>query len=680
MRATPFKSEAFVDYLYDFTKGVNNGVDYSLLQKDQLSHGVNTTVRGSFVGPRPPFRKIALVAEGYPGQAMLAAIAQGRWQYGNYYNPDTGTESLIASISGHLYKFEISGAVATVSDISIPADLNDPNQMRNWLWQAEKWMIVADGTYKTPIFYDGSSSRRSNYFAGATQTADLVGLFTVAAVGATSVATFTDVTGLAVNSVVTHRPAGQFTVTAIAGFNVTLLNLTATPGTVWTLPLDPSYIPALSWPVEGNELPPGRMGAYGMGRVWMALVDGKQFIAGDIVGGASGSVAESKRDAVLQVTENNYLNGGGFFAVPGSPGEIRAMIFAETLDSSLGQGALQIFTAHTVFSCNTPVDRTTWQDVANPILTESAKGGGGLSQWSTFNVNSDIISRAYDGIRSLILTRREFNTWGNVPISREIQTQLDRDSEDLLGYGSGLVFDNRSLVTTEPELIADRGIIWKRLAVANYETVSSLQGKLPAVYDALYWQGLNILQLMKGDFDNVERAFAFTLNRKTDEIELWELLKSSAPEIYDDVDTRIVWSFESPMLDFGQKDPRVRQRLRLGAAEISVNDLRGRVSFQAYYRPEFWPCWVPWGEWEECSVNTTSDTKPSFRPNMGLPEPDPFWCDPNTNRPLREGYFFQTKLVVTGHCKITSWKFTADSVPEPTIAPPACTAICTPAP
>lgn len=674
MQAQPFKSKALVDYLFDFKKGVNSGVDYSLLPKDQLASASNTTVRNSFVGPRPSFRKITLTAEGYQGAALLAALKQGRYQGGAFFDPDTGAASLMASISGHLYRFEIGTTTAAVSDVSVPGDLNDPAQGRNWLWQAEKWMIVTDGTAKPPIFYNGTTSVRSNYGTTTTFTASNTAQFTIPAVGLTVLAVpFSSVLGLSVGQVVTLRFRGSMQVQAIAGLNVDLLNVSATPSGQVVAAAAGEF----SWVTPNTQLPPGRMGAYGMGRIWMALTDGKQFIASDIVGGSSGTVAENFRDAVLNVTENLFLAGGGNFAVPGAYGAIRAMCFAETLDSSLGQGPLQIFTPTTVFSANAPADRTTWQDVKNPILTESAKGGGGLSQWSTINSNSDIISRALDGIRSLILTRREFNTWGNVPISREVQKQLDRDSEDLLGYTSAVIFDNRMLMTTESELVEGRGVIFSRLIATNYDPNSSLQGKAPAVYDSLYWQGLNVFQLITGIFDEKERCFAFTLDKFTDEIELWEILKGSDPAIYDDVDTRIVWSIESPMVDFGQRDPRIRERLRLGQAELAVNDLRGKVTFQAYFRPEFWPCWVPWASWEECSLNDDPvTTSPNFRPNMGLPEPSPFWCDNTNNRPLREGYFFQVKIVVTGHCKIQSLKLTADVVPQPAMAPPSCSATC----
>ena len=477
--------------------------------------------------------------------------------------------------------------------------------------------------------------------------------------------------------VINVNPVGGFTVLTVGGggLDLTASNFNASP-----IGATVAAGNQATWTAGGNELPPGRMGAYGLGRNWLCLIDGKQFVASDLVGGSSGTLANNFRDAVLNVTENNYLLGGGYFTIPGSYGEIRAFCFAETIDSSLGQGALQVFTDRNVFSCNAPVDRSTWQDLHNPILTESAKGGGGLSQWSTINVNSDIMSRARDGIRSLTLTRREFNTWGNVPISREVQPQIDRDSDDLLRFTSAVVFDNRGLMLTEGVLNPERGVYFTRIIPINYDPNSSLRGKEPSVYDALFWQGLNVFRILRGTFNNTERCFLFTLNNNTGKIELWELLPSATKEIYDAVDTRIVWSFEA-FLDFGQKNPAVRDRLRLDEAEIYVDELRGKVDFQAYYRPDDWPCWVPWASWQECEDNTIATaTQPGFRPNMGLGEPDPAPCDPTNDRPLREGYTFHFKLVVTGHCRFKGGKFGAWTVPQPEWAKPSCNPICFPDP
>ncbi len=681
MERSPFKARQLVDFLFDFSAGVNAGIAPILLNKNQLAYGSNTTVRRSFVHPRPPVKQITVVSDTY-SDAM--AFQDGLFQGAAVFNPDNGIDALMASISGRLYKFDIVGNTATVSDVTIPGDPNDPTQLRAWMWQAEKWMIVTDGTEISPgvatppIFYDITATpttRRSNANSSITLQTTLAVGFSVpsptAAVGQVIhlAAAFTGNVG----DIINLNPVGGLIVTALGGADPTVKNYNATPIGSYCAPGN-----QVTWTTGGNELPGGRMGVYGLGRNWLCLNDGKQFVAGDLVGGSAGTLSNNFRDAVLNVTENNFLLGGGYFSIPGSYGEIRAFCFSETIDSSLGQGALQVFTDRNVFSCNAPVDRLTWQNLNNPILTESAKGGGGLSQWSTFNVNSDILSRARDGIRSLTLTRREFNTWGNVPVSREVQPQIDRDSEDLLRFVSGVEFDNRALMLSEGVSNTERGIYFKRIIVQNQDPNSSLRGKEPSVYDALFWQGLNIFRILHGTFNNTDRCFMFTLNNDTAKIEIWELLPEATAEIYDAIDTRIVWSFEA-FLDFGQKNPAVRDRLRLDEAEIYVDELRGKVDFQAYYAPDSWPCWVPWASWQECEDNTiVTATQPGFRPNMGLGEPDPGPCDPTNNRPLREGYTFRVKFVITGHCRFLGGKFGAWTVPQPEWAKPSCTPICFP--
>jgi hypothetical protein len=50
--------------------------------------------------------------------------------------------------------------------------------------------------------------------------------------------------------------------------------------------------------------------------------------------------------------------------------------------------------------------------------------------------------------------------------------------------------------------------------------------------------------------------------------------------------------------------------------------------------------------------------------------PNPKVFDPTNNRPLREGYNFQTKFVFTGYCEFIGARFAADEIPEPEFAQP----------
>lgn len=415
---------------------------------------------------------------------------------------------------------------------------------------------------------------------------------------------------------------------------------------------------------SGNELPPGRMGAYGMGRNWMCLPDGKSFIASDIVGGSSGTKANKFRDAVLQVTENTYLIGGGSFRVPSSGSEIRAMIFTANLDVALGQGPLQVLTSDRAFSCQAPVDRTEWAKITNPILTESLIGFGAEGQNSTILVNGDTMFRSTIGFCSLILARREFATWGNTPQSREVDPTMAADATALLEWSTAVFFDNRVLLSANPQQ-GSLGVYHDTTVALNTDPLSSLRGKEPSIYDGI-WTGLNVMQYFVGKFRGVDRCFAACQNTTTNTIEIWEVLKSA-----DASDEAVTFSAEMPQLDFGEKDPRKRALLRLINGELYIDainqDANGNtianpqpLTVMVSFRPDYSSTWNTWYKF-------TVPISPTYQPRMGLGEP-PMDSDAATGRPNREGYAFQLKVEITGVCRFMGGRFLADVIPQPTFA------------
>ena len=671
-----FQPVELIDQLGTLGDGMNAGVAPLLLKRNQMALAVNLTVRGTYAKTRPPFQIKTLTPN---GTALIAsALAGGPFQGACFYNPDSGSESLIVAIGGRLFQIFVTISPATVNEITPPLDPNPPTITQAWLWQAEEWVIWNDGV-SNPVFFDGTSSVRSNYSNpidfGATTTADFIA---PAVGGVVSGVVLNSTGGLYIGALLTFKDIGQFKIQQIPAPNtVDLININATPGV--TVPYDPGFPvkTVATWQQLGTQLPPGRMGVYGLGRNWICLPDGRSFIASDLVGGSSGTQDESYRNAVLEITENIYLAGGGAFFVPGSIGDITAIRFSETLDSSLGQGPLQVFTHSHIFSCQAPIDRLTWQDVTNPILTQSLISNGALGQNSTINANSDIFFRSPVGLASLILARREFNTWGNVPISREVDSILSGDNQALLQYGSAIIWDNRFLLTCKPSQ-SSKGVYSKALVVVNFDPISSLRGKEASIYDGV-WTGLNVLQMVTGEFENVPRAFSFCLNLTTNAIELYELLKSETPA--KDNGTRdIVMEFQSASIfNFPDGSAQSRELKSLADGELYVDMIPPGVTanFQAFYRPDQWPCWIPWRSWSECAGTTVSNMKPQFRPRMGLGEPSASVCDPATNRSMRLGYTFQFRLIYS-NCRFLGAKFRATTVPQTMWAPVICTPICPP--
>lgn len=457
-----------------------------------------------------------------------------------------------------------------------------------------------------------------------------------------------------------------FQVTAIQNNVSNIVILTQTSSTNAGSP----YPAGISvWPVAGgDELPPGRMGCYGMGQNWFSMPNGISFASGDIVGSASGTPAYGFRDAVLKFTQNSYLATGGSFSVPGAIGQIQALAFTSNLDVSLGQGPLQVLTTDVAFSCSTALTLTAaggnWAGVTNPILTQSLITNGSTSQWATVTANGDLMFRAPDGERSLILGRRDFNTWGNVPISTEVQAYIENDNPALLNFASAIVFDNRRLSTVGPTQAAF-GVYHAGMIALNFDPISSLRGKQPSIWEGL-WQDLNILQLLTGKFSGVPRAFAFNYNTTTNTVELVEILSSVTPS-----SIPITTEIELPPWTFGETDPRTRDWKNLEDGEIFVDEIDSPVTVQSFYRTDYDSTYRPWSSF-------TIPAAPNYQPRCGFDKPpskgptaySPPSTQGGTGRFYSKGFHFQVKLIITG----SSWRLMggrgmATKQPQPQFAP-----------
>lgn len=688
-----------LDATSTFQQGMNSGIAAELLPKTQLAYCANGTVRGTYVTHRPPFhdRPITFLATGTSTAAQVqTAFERGIWQGGCWAQPTSAAEGLVCQISGRLYYLEIVGNTITCTDVTIPGDPNPATNPQAWLFQAERWVIVNDGA-SIPIFLDldtiPKTARRSLVQNRTTNNATIITdsggnpSFVIPPVDGTTTLTIicSAATGLTNGQIVNVWGVGQFQVTNAAGDpTIVLINVNAIPvgGTV-TCPV------TMTWTTAISELPPGRMGAYWRGRIWLCLTDGIQFLAGDIVGGPSGTLAYNFVDAILKISENTYLAGGGNFRVPGNIDHIQAIVPTAILDSAMGQGPLAVLTNTTVFSVNAGADRLTWQSMQNPILTVSLLANGGQGQYSTIAANGDTLFRSVDGIRSLIFGRREFDTWGNVPQSRELNRVLPIDQPDLLPFSSAIVFENRFLMTASP-IVSDQGVYHSVLVALNFDPISTLGGKAPSVYDGV-WKGMNTLQLVTGSFAKVNRAFAWILDTiaQPNVIRVREIMTTppdvlneavlvTPDQIYDNGNTPISLSIETPEF-FKSQDPRNEPYLRLLNGECAVDLLVGEVTFQVYWKPDQYPCWIPWVQWTECAELTEQGlgAQPQFRPRMGFGTP-PDGCDPSTDRPFIEGYQFQIKMIVTGHCRVREIRLLAATAAQPKLAPVACDAICPP--
>lgn len=418
-----------------------------------------------------------------------------------------------------------------------------------------------------------------------------------------------------------------------------------------------------------DEVPVGGPTTYGIGRIWVA--SGNQYVGGNILYGDPGLGTAS----ILKFTENDFYNEGGAFSTPLQAGEITALSFVANQGSATGDGGLMVFTQSGVFQFDAPVDRTTWKDQRQPLQRVALLEYGSLSNFVS-RVNGDMYFRAHDGIRSFYFAFRQFGDWGNTPISNEQSFSLEGDDQNLLGWCSGINFYNRMLMTGRPQLHA-RGIWHQVINSIDFQLISGMRSKSPPAWEGA-WTGIMPLQLFSTDTYGVKRGFAMCFDADF-RICLYEISKNDS---FDNGNTRIDWTVYSRSVSF-QGLNSLREFV---SSELWYEDVQGRVSTDVKLRADESPCWLGLSNWNECVSNTVCAPSNCYEPPkmknpMSLPRratpTPPNDSDNDLERPMRQGYEFQTRWDFRGHTKIKKGRFVAKTVPESAsgkiISPEGCT-------
>ena len=419
--------------------------------------------------------------------------------------------------------------------------------------------------------------------------------------------------------------------------------------------------------------------AFGHGRLWVAK--GRSYVAGDIYGGSNGT---------LKFTENTYLAGGGAFSVPVSAGNITAMRFAAAPNTALGQGELIVATDDAVFTVSVPLDRSTWGATTDPVQRVALINNGAMSQHSTELVNGDIFMRSRDGIRSVIQAVRDFTQLGNTPISSEMNRVFKYDEAQFLQHSSGVLFDNRYLLTSQSENDNATGVAYVGLVALDFNQISSMKGKAPPAYDG-FWKlditrssvdyDMQFYQLVKGRFNGVERCFAFVRPKYLSggsasygDTELWELTVDDGT-VVEDIDVasdgtetgnKITSEIETPSFDFNQ----IGAAKILESADLWVDELSGgTVTFHADFHPDQYPCWMSWQDWSVTAESSSSNCndlveyQKQYRPRMRLGTPSSAE-EPAVGKPFNYGWEFAARLKWTGHARVKLFRLNARETQE----------------
>jgi hypothetical protein len=191
-----------------------------------------------------------------------------------------------------------------------------------------------------------------------------------------------------------------------------------------------------------NEVPTGRQMAYINSRLFVVDESGSQVIGGDL--------GNMTRRSVIEFTEINRAaaDGGLPLQMPVQLGIIKGIISTAMQDTAAGQGSLLVSGNKAVSSLNPVTQRSQWPNIQLQAITLI---GSGFCSDGLAVVNGDVWGRSQDGWRSYIMARREFGEWGNTPQSREIERILQYDDPKLLEFADCIYFDNRLLMTVNPQ-------------------------------------------------------------------------------------------------------------------------------------------------------------------------------------------------------------------------------------
>lgn len=378
---------------------------------------------------------------------------------------------------------------------------------------------------------------------------------------------------------------------------------------------------------HSETVPIGTIMAYGHGRLFVVPAavgdeDGRRFfMAGDIMW-------PTQPEKLLNFTETQYLAGGGAMSLPSEMGFITGMAFMRNATTGDGLGGLLVMArgGASLFGVSAP--RLQWQEI--DISSVLFQTGGTVSPDSIISVNSDLIFRGIDGIRTLMHSAGSSQVLSNVPISGAFGSYLD-DTEEDLAYVTCATWDNYVVCTTQRE-----GQFWKALAVFDFAPIS-IMGQTAPAHAAGFWTVDGLHAVLKARSQGTQvlvwvRGIGGRLG-----------LYRPSHEHQESIPSR----FYSSNFSFGSSF----YLKRLKDIMVSLSEVSVESRIEAYFRPRGYCRWILAGQMTVPSCNSTGRFI-----NFSIPMTGSYGCDPITGEDIDVSDDFQFAFVVYGNLKIDKFK------------------------
>jgi hypothetical protein len=722
-------SLAIQNRFYDGNASFEGGMDSSrfpnLIPINSFATGLNVVCRNSSVSTRSGWSELTLTADSVTNTDIAQFLNYG-FQGGTAYLKTTGKTVLVCVVKGKIYEIDLdTNVVSQKYPIGPSTATTRSTTARNYFCQAGRYLIIQDGLSK-PLIYNSSSIIE----AGESSTDVPKG--TVMAYGQGRLFVLVNDSEIKAGDLIYGGRAVKFPIVASgigpAHPNVASdhsLNIYVETSGFSSIPAQIGTSSSTGAPIlveghsfiglgadigvnnsydeifklnamEASDSPFGDTTAsstikkFTLKKIsYESLVrQSNPSLYGTVVTPATTNVAtvptnlkgsggyvtfilSGQESDVLNFQEDDYLATGGVLASPTQMGKIQNLAFPTIADTTAGQGDLLAFCDNGVCSFAVSQPRSSWKKL-NSFQRVTLADIGCLGDRTVTNVNGDIFFRSHDGVRSYRNASATQGTPGQNSISAELRTFLNADSTKQATEASGIYFDSRYLLAAwgKPNYIGSQ-TVYSSILSLDFGPVqrNNRANVVSPAYDGA-WTGLNFYQLIRGVFSQKERAFGFVDNFGV--LSLYELRPDRFYDSSLGVTTPIRAVVETRSFEF-EKPYTLK---KLSRADLWVSNLQGQVDFKVYFRPDKFPCWIEWTNFQKnAQMNYCPTTPeeflskiptslPQFRPQIRLTTP-PDTVDPSTNRLFRMGYEFQLRIEWVGCASLDKVLIHADDVVEP---------------
>jgi len=633
----------------DFSGGMDSSLAPTLIGNNAVATAVNITFRGGRPGTRPGFRQVSLSSGTNDG---LNSYTNGYFQGAHFYfeRRNDYNSAIIAVCGGKVVRVDLAtyvvdglyplvspsdfifGKTYTIAsigttdftlvgassntiglsfvatgvgtgngsayDVAPPFDPFDPC----YFTQAERYLVIQNGK-GTPLIWDGSNL----YYSGLGPAESAGAVAQLHTIGAGTIMAYGQGRLFVASSDRTEITAGDI----VYGGSTEQVSIVSGVASGGSYQITTSTNHGFS---NGDRVTiTGHSSEFGINGTWeIKNASGTTFeiefsdTAAKGLGGFAAKANAGSESDLLRFTETTYLSEGGALQVPAFMGKITAMIFMPIQDTSTGQGDLLVFCEKGTASFAVSVPRNKWKDTAafQRVVFQNI---GATSHRSVVTDNGDVFFRSLDGLRSYRNARAEITSFGQVPISAEMNSVLSFDTKSMLGDVSSILFDNRLLFTASPTinysgLPSDDGkkqpITFSKIVALDFTTLATVGAKRSASYDGV-WGGLDVLQLVSGNVKGTPQAFAFAYDYTNNRVNvLWKLTENAPFDYPQNVPAQRINSIiETRAYDFGSAS----EQKRMIRADFWLSNILGQVDVNVYWRPDQYPCWRTWHSFSRCA-------------------------------------------------------------------------------